>query len=70
MFITDLGSLGIPPVYHHLYNLGNLPLFLAFGAKYKAMELDKNGRIAERKYINYTVVSTSASATAATMPTL
>lgn len=57
MFITDLGSLGIPPVYHHLYNIGNLPLFLAFGAKRRAVELDKDGRIAERKYIDYTVVS-------------
>ena len=30
MFITSLGSLGIPPVFHHLYNLGNVPVFLAF----------------------------------------
>jgi hypothetical protein len=57
MFITDLGSLGIPPVYHHIYNLGNLPLFLAFGAKHKAVELDKNGHIVERKYIDYNVVT-------------
>ena len=33
MIITDLGSLGIPPIYHHIYNFGNLPIFLAFGAK-------------------------------------
>ena len=33
MIVTDLGSLGIPPIYHHLYNFGNLPVFLAFGAK-------------------------------------
>jgi hypothetical protein len=57
MFITDLGSLGIPPVYHHIYNLGNLPVFLAFGAKHRAVELDKTGRAVERKYIDYTVVS-------------
>ena len=29
------GSLGIPPIYHHLYNFGNLPMFIAFGAKRK-----------------------------------
>lgn len=56
MIITDLGSLGIPPVYHHLYNFGNLPLFIAFGAKRRAIELDKTGTPVERKYIDYTVV--------------
>ena len=56
MVITDLGSLGIPPVYHHLYNFGNLPVFLSFGAKRKAVELDKDGQPVERKYIDFTAV--------------
>jgi len=56
MIITDLGSLGIPPIYHHLYNFGNLPLFIAFGAKRRAYELDKNGFPVETKYIDYKVV--------------
>ena len=30
MIITDMGSLGIPPIYHHLYNFGNLPMFIAY----------------------------------------
>ena len=56
MIITDLGSLGIGPIYHHLYNFGNLPVFLAFGAKRRAVELDKTGMPVERKYIDYKVV--------------
>lgn len=56
MIITDLGSLGIPPIYHHLYNFGNLPVFVSFGAKRRAYELDKSGMPAERKYIDYKVV--------------
>jgi len=56
MIITDLGSLGIPPVYHHLYNFGNLPVFIAFGAKRRAIELDKTGAPVERKYVDYRVV--------------
>ena len=56
MIITDLGSLGIGPIYHHLYNFGNLPVFLAFGAKRRAVELDKNGLPVERKYIDYKAV--------------
>jgi len=57
MVITDLGSLGIPPVYHHLYNFGNIPVFIAFGAKRKVVELDKEGKIVEKKYIDYTVAT-------------
>ena len=56
MIITDLGSLGIPPIYHHLYNFGNLPVFISFGAKRRAVELDKTGAVVERKYLDYKVV--------------
>ena len=51
--ITDLGSISMPPVHHHLYNFGNIPLFLAIGAKRKALELRSDSSIVERKYIDY-----------------
>lgn len=54
-FITSMGSLGIPPIYHHLYDFGNVPMFVSYGAKRKAYELRKDGTVAERKYIDYTV---------------
>ena len=50
MIITDLGSLGIGPIYHHIYNFGNLPVFLAFGAKRREVELDRHGQSVEHKY--------------------
>lgn len=56
MIITDMGSLGVPPIYHHLYDFGHLPLFLSFGAKRSAVELDKNAQVVERKYVDYKVV--------------
>ncbi len=56
LFVTDLGSVGIPPVYHHLYNFGNIPLFLAFGAKRRALEVQLDGSVVEKKYIDYTLV--------------
>jgi hypothetical protein len=56
LILTDLGSVGIPPVYHHLYNFGNLPLFLAFGAKRRVYEIQADGTTAEKKYVDYTVV--------------
>ena len=56
MIVTDLGSLGIAPIYHHLYNFGNLPSFLSFGAKRRVVELDKTGVVVENKYIDYKFV--------------
>ncbi len=53
MIMTDLGSLGIPPVFHHIYNFGNLPLFIAFGAKRRVIELDATGSPVERKYVDF-----------------
>ena len=55
MIITDLGSLGIGPVYHHIYDFGTLPAFIAFGAKRKVTELDKDGTPVQRKYIDYKI---------------
>ena len=34
MIITSMGSLGIPAIYHHLYDFGHLPLFLSYGKMY------------------------------------
>ena len=57
MFITSMGSLGIPPIYHHLYNFGNVPVFISFGAKKSVNEIDDNGQVVKRKYVDYTVVT-------------
>lgn len=52
LFFTSMGSLGIPPVYHHLYNFGNLPVFGAFGMKRRACEVQEDGTLVQRKYID------------------
>ena len=55
LFLTSMGSLGIPPVFHHLYEFGNVPMFCAYGAKRTAVVLNKDGSVEERKFIDYTV---------------
>jgi len=50
-FITDLGSLGIKPIYHHIYNFGTTSLFIAFGGKEQKTEITENGKIIKHKYI-------------------
>ena len=50
-YFTSMGSLGIRPVYHHLYDFGTIPVFCAFGRKRRAEEI-VNGEIVERKYVD------------------
>ena len=52
LFFTSMGSLGIPPIYHHLYDFGNLPVFGAFGCKRRALEVLEDGSVVQRKYID------------------
>ena len=56
MFITSMGSLGVPPVFHHLYDFGNIPVFCSFGAKQKRNELQPDGSVIERRYITVMLV--------------
>jgi len=52
LFFTSMGSLGIPPIYHHLYDFGNLPCFGAFGCKRRALEVQEDGTVVQKKYID------------------
>lgn len=45
MFITDLGSLGIKPVYHHIYNFGTNSIFLSFGTRKKEHQINNDSTI-------------------------
>ena len=51
VYFTSMGSLGIKPVYHHLYDFGTVPAFCAFGRKRRTEEI-KDGEIVERKYVD------------------
>ena len=57
LFFTSMGSLGIRPIYHHLYDFGNLPVFGAFGCKRRAYEPDDEGNVNQRKYVDMTFVT-------------
>ena len=52
LFFTSMGSLGIRPIYHHLYDFGNIPCFGAFGCKRRALEIQEDGSVVQRKYID------------------
>ena len=48
LYITSMASLGIPPIFHHLYDFGNVPVFWSFGRKRQAEvggRLLRHGRV-------------------------
>ncbi len=57
MIITSMGSLGIKPIYHHLYNFGNLPVFVSYGTKRRVNEIDRKGNVTTKKVIDMKVVT-------------
>ncbi len=57
MIITSMGSLGIKPIYHHIYDFGNLPVFISYGAKRTVVSVDINGNITKKKFVDFKVVT-------------
>ena len=57
MIITSMGSLGIKPIYHHIYDFGNLPVFVSYGTKRSVATMDSEGKMTKRKYIDIKVVT-------------
>lgn len=55
LFLTNVGSLGIDSVYHHLYNFGTTSLFFAMGKKKKSFIYDDD-EIHEEKCITIAFV--------------
>ena len=56
IFITNMASLGIKPVFHHLYDFGTLPVFMGIGAKYEKNELDADGNVVTKRCMDMSIV--------------
>jgi hypothetical protein len=57
MIITSMGSLGIRPIYHHIYNFGNLPVFISYGVKRTVYKLKRDGSTEQRRMMDLKVVT-------------
>lgn len=51
-FITNVGSLGIDSIYHHLYDFGTTGIFLAMGRKKKSIVYTGDDTLKEEKVIS------------------
>ena len=56
VIITSMGSLGINAIYHHLYNFGNLPVFLSYGKKYTKTVDGEDGVTERRHFVSFRAV--------------
>lgn len=57
MFVTNMGSIGSGPIYHHVYNWGTTSIFIAMGTKKKMRVIDKDGKIVEKKVMKLRFVA-------------
>ncbi len=57
MFLTNMGSLGIDAIFHHLYDFGNLPLFCAMGKKRTEHVLEADGTVKKVRLMDITLVT-------------
>lgn len=51
IFITQVGSLGIDSIYHHLYEFGTTSAFVAIGKKESENVTCQDGSIVTKKYV-------------------
>jgi pyruvate/2-oxoglutarate dehydrogenase complex dihydrolipoamide acyltransferase (E2) component len=57
VFVTNMGSIGAEPIYHHIYNFGTTSVFIALGNRHKQKLIDKDGNIMERKVMKIRFVA-------------
>ncbi|OQB23291.1 MAG: branched-chain alpha-keto acid dehydrogenase subunit E2 [Firmicutes bacterium ADurb.Bin182] len=57
MFLTNVGSLGIGPIYHHLYEFGTCSCFIAMGNKMRVQTLNQDGTSSVRRYLGLKFVA-------------
>jgi hypothetical protein len=51
VFLTNIGSIGVESIYHHLYEFGTCSMFVAMGKKSRGNVIDKDGEVSMQKSI-------------------
>ncbi len=52
IFVTNVGSIGLASIYHHLYEFGTTSAFMAIGRKEIKNELNRDGSVSTKHVIN------------------
>ena len=51
MFITNMGSIGMPAVNHHIYNFGTTSLFLSMGNVIRETQVGADGKAVRKRWM-------------------
>ena len=51
LFITHMGSIGMPAVNHHIYNFGTTSLFLSMGSVERSVIMGPDGKAVRKRYL-------------------
>jgi len=51
VFLTNIGSIGVESIYHHLYEFGTCSMFVAMGKKSRQHSFNKHGELAAHESI-------------------
>lgn len=51
IFLTNIGSIGVESIYHHLYEFGTCSIFIAMGRKSRENVIDNAGNVEPQKSI-------------------
>ncbi len=51
VYVSNLGSLGLDSVFHHLFEYGNTSNFIALGKIHKAPVVDENGELSVKDVV-------------------
>ena len=54
---SSMGSLGIRPVFHHLYDFGNTPVFITFSAMRRSQEIARDGTVSNIRNLDLAVTT-------------
>ena len=57
MILTAMGSIGIPAIYHHLYDFGTLPIFISYGSIFSADAIKRDGTRERHHFVTFKVVT-------------
>ena len=55
-WLTNVGSIGMPPVYHHLYEFGTNSVFVSMGRKRSMPAIDFSGNVIPQRKLGIKVV--------------
>lgn len=57
LFLTNMASIGMPAVKHHIYNFGTTSLFISIGSVERTLAMDSEGTVVRKRLLPLGIVA-------------